>query len=43
MSKDQVVYSTEEVEKEAQKAEPVSTLGLCQNKDGEWEIEPWLL
>jgi hypothetical protein len=49
MEKDEVVYSTLEKEKEREREEEkrreeeLSMSGLWKNKDGEWEIDPWLL
>lgn len=49
MEKDEVVYSTFEKEKEREREEDkrreeeLSMSGLWKNKDGEREIDPWLL
>jgi hypothetical protein len=49
MEKNEIVYSTLEKEKEREREEEkrreeeLSMSGLWKNKDGEWEIDPWLL
>lgn len=49
MEKDEVVYSTfekeqeREREEEKRREEELSMSGLWKNKEGEWEIDPWLL